>query len=807
MSFAATQKTLERLEWDRVLSRLADFARTPRGRHRFAPPIEAGPAPTGASLFEASIEGVRERLAVTSEARALIDAGFEPPLGDVRDVADSLNRATKDGVLAAAELRDLGSTLGSLRDTRRFARDHGDAAARIADRAEPIASYGELIAEIDRCIEPNGEISDAASDTLADARRDSHRLATEIQKRAERFIRDPDTLSHLSDSYYTVRHDRYVLPVRADSRGSIRGIVHDASNSGTTVFIEPEALVELNNRRKRAEIAVEQETLRILRDLSRRTGLAAPEIEAGLEAATEIDCAFARARLSQSLDAREPVVREDGIVRLPQLRHPLIPAAEVVPNDVALGDGVTTLVISGPNAGGKTVCMKAVAMAALFVRAGLHVPAGEGARIDFFEEVLADIGDEQDIREHLSTFSAHMANLATIVDRASASSLVVLDEVGVGTDPGEGAALAQAILEKLADSGARTIATTHYNLLKEMAESDERFANASVEFDPETLEPTYRLRTGFPGTSSAAAVAARMGLRQDVLDRANQILDREDRQLDRMLSELAASRAALEREQAETARVREETESVRDLHRAKLEKLQNRRDDLYQAMRADLDRIFGEAHAQVAAVIRDLQRGGRAQDAAHARDRLIALEERARAEESNAALASDPRPPGEPMDWNRAHAGDPVEVDGAGPGVLDSLPDRRGRVSVRVGAARLQVPRERVHPSDEPAARPARQPRVSISSVETASDTAAIAGAARCDLRGLRVEEVDDRLIEAIDRAAAGGGGSLTIVHGLGTGALRDAVRRYLRESPYIADFEAAPRDEGGDGVTLAKLR
>jgi DNA mismatch repair protein MutS2 len=244
--------------------------------------------------------------------------------------------------------------------------------------------------------------------------------------------------------------------------------------------------------------------------------------------------------------------------------------------------------------------MKAVAMAALFTRAGLHVPAGEGARVDYFDEVLADIGDEQDIREHLSTFSAHLANLARIVDRASQHSLVILDEVGVGTDPGEGAALAQAILEKLADCGARTIATTHYNLLKELAESDARFSNASVDFDPDTLEPTYRLRTGFAGASSAVTVAARMGLRSDVLERANQILDREDRQLDRMLAELAASRAALEREQLETARIREDTENVRSLHRAKLERLQQRRDDLYQSMRKDLDRKSGNCSVRPA---------------------------------------------------------------------------------------------------------------------------------------------------------------------------------------------------------------
>ena len=475
---------------------------------------------------------------------------------------------------------------------------------------------------------------------------------------------------------------------------------------------------------------------------------------------------------------------------------------------MTLGEGFTTLVISGPNAGGKTVTMKAVALAALFVRAGLHVPAGEGARVDFFDDVLADIGDEQDIREHLSTFSAHMANLARIVARASERSLVALDEIGVGTDPGEGAALAQAVLEKLADAGARTIATTHFNLLKEMAEVDDRFANASVEFDPDTLEPTYRLRTGLPGVSSATAVAARVGLRGEVLERANQILEREDRQLDRMLSELAASRAALEREQREAARSRAETEAVRAEHRAKLEKLQQRRDALYRAMREDLDRTFRDAHAQVAGVIRELQRGGRARDAARARERLLALERKTRAAEAEAGIAPGADEPADPVDWQRAHAGDPVRVSGAGRGVLEALPDRRGRVAVRVGGARLLVASERVSAAAESEAESPARKRARVSLEPAAPGPAADSVAAeRCDLRGLRVDEAEDRLVEALDRAARAGLAELSIVHGLGTGALRDAVRRYLKESPYASEFAAAAPDEGGDGVTIAKLR
>jgi DNA mismatch repair protein MutS2 len=501
------------------------------------------------------------------------------------------------------------------------------------------------------------------------------------------------------------------------------------------------------------------------------------------------------------MEAVEPVLGEDGVYLLHQLRHPLLPLAEAVPNDLRLGESFTVLVLSGPNAGGKTVTMKALGLAALFARAGLHVPAAPGAKVDAVESILADIGDEQDIRESLSTFSAHMANLSGIVESAGERSLVALDEVGVGTDPGEGAALGQAVLEALAEAKARVVATTHYNLLKEMAAVDSRFANASVEFDSETLAPTYRLTMGTPGASSATAVAARMGMRHDILERANALLEREDRRLDRMLAELATSRLTLEREVGSAARLREKSEAARNQYRSKLERLQARRDKLFEEMRGDLDRSFRDAHAQVASVIRDLQRGGRAQDAAHARERLIALEEKARAAE--AALRGDEEEP-EPatrVDWTRTKPGDPVLVPGGRRGTLRSLPDRRGRVSVQIGNAKLELPADRIAaPSAEVTKR--REPRVAVQTVPRK----AAGGANRCDLRGLRVDEALDRVASALDDAATSGTNRLVIVHGLGTGALRKAIHQHLRDSPYVARFEAADAREGGDGVTLALL-
>jgi DNA mismatch repair protein MutS2 len=793
LPFTVAQKTLERLDWPLILGRLAGFARTPRAAARLA---------AGEDVFAATADETRERLALTAEARAILTSGDGPPLG-AGDPSEALRHAIRGGALGGEDLLEVRHTLAGLRETRRFVRQRADDAPRLADLAELLPERAELEREIARCLDEEGKVCDEASPALAAARREAHELAARIAERLQRYLRDPDVRSALSDDYFTVRNDRYVLPVRADSRGQIRGIVHDASGSGTTLFVEPQALVELNNQHKRAELEVEREVARVLRELSEAAAAAAPEIDAGLDTLALLDLAFARADLSLALDATAPEVGDEGALWLPQLRHPCLDPRSAVPNDLRLGGSLQVLVISGPNAGGKTVAMKAAALAVLFVRAGLEVPAAHGARVDLFDAVLADIGDEQSIGNSLSTFSAHMANLAQIVNQASTRTLVVLDEVGVGTDPSEGAALAQAILETLADAGARVIATTHYGLLKEMADVDPRFANASVEFDPETLAPTYRLRVGLPGSSSATAVAARMGLASAVLERANQFLESEDRKLDRMLHELATSRAALESEQREAARLRQESEAVRAEYRHKLEKLSQRRDELYRAMREDLDDQFKNAHAQIAAVIRDLQRGGAAataQDAAHARERLVSLAERQRDAEEAAGILPDPTETLVPVDWNRARAGDPVKIAGGKAGVLAALPDRRGRVAVTVGSLRMVLPAERVGRAerDEVPASPVREQR---------PVPASGGGTERCDLRGQRVDEALDALGTALDRAASDGRDRLLVIHGLGTGALRKAVREHLSASPYVSRLESAEPSEGGDGASVAYLR
>ncbi len=776
------------------MAKLAHHARTPQARAR----LEEDPS----CLFESSWSQAETRLLETAESRAILAAGDVPPIAGVREIENGLERLSKDGMLAGNELVALGRVLESTHETARFLGQRGDVAPGLADLGRSLVELHSLAEAIDRALDADGEVQDRASSALAAARREVRELSGSAKERVESMLRRPEIRELLQDDFYTVRGDRYVLPVRADFKGRMDGIIHDASSSGTTVFVEPQALVDLNNRLKQAELTVQRETRRVLAALSHQAAPRAAEITQNLETLGHIDMAFARGRLAEELDAQPPTLSADQSYDLPLLRHPLLPTDEAIPNDLRLGRDQSILVISGPNAGGKTVTMKAVALATLMARAGLQVATGPAPKIPLVDEVLADIGDEQDIRQSLSTFSAHMANLSKIVRDAGPKSLVVLDEIGVGTDPGEGAALAQAVLEALAERGAFVITTTHYNLLKEMADVDSRFANACVEFDAVSLAPTYRLKLGAPGSSSATAVASRMGMPSEVLERANALLEREDRQLDRLLSELSSHRASLETERAEATRLRQEGKAARDEYRTKLERLQERRDKLFDSMREELDGAFRQAHSEVADVIRELQRSGSAQGAAIARKRLLALEEVAKEKEGTQRKRTPVAEPiRNPMDWNHAKPGDPVIVPGGREATLISLPDRRGRVSVQAGAARMTVKAEQIE------ARPGkRPPKTTRPEHIQKPELPSAAGGSRLDVRGLRVDEALMRVEQALDDAARSGMPMVTIIHGVGGGALQSAIREHLARLPYVDRFEIGEGNEGGEGRTLAYL-
>jgi DNA mismatch repair protein MutS2 len=659
---------------------------------------------------------------------------------------------------------------------------------------------------LSRALTPEGELRDDASPALKRARRRVRDLEASVQQRMTACMRSPGIQPYLQDHYVTLRENRPVLPVRVDARQHVAGIVHDVSSSGTTVFIEPESVVELSNQLRIARTELTHEVEKLLRQLGEAVRAERNAIEPLGETLETLDVTRARALLSLKLGGCEPDTSEDAPIAMLQLRHPLLLLEtdlgheDVVPNDLVLPARARALVVSGPNAGGKSVAAKAVGLAALSLRAGLHVACVPESRMPLMDRVSADIGDEQDLRSGLSTFSARMSNLAQIVAEADARTLVIVDEVGEGTEPGEGASLAQAILEALVELGAFVIATTHFNRLKELAGGDPRFANVSAEFDSETLLPTYRLRMGMPGSSGAIWVAQRMGLGDAIVERARTLLDHDDRKLEALTRGLSELRQDLEAERSQAAAIREETETVREEYERKLASLRVAREKALSAMKFDLEAAFRRAQEEIAAVMRSLQRGlrpdGRA--ANRAREQLRTIHRRTEAvEQARGEVSKRPHVAREDLE-----PGARLKLEGIrAEAVVLEPPDRHGRLVVRAGAVRMTVPTERVLGLvDAPVARP-QGVHVSVDRAEPEGKVSA-----ECDLRGLRVDEALERASAHLYRMLATGVGEVSFIHGHGTGALREAIRTWLGESSEVSAFAPGDPRQGGNGVTIATL-
>ena len=803
MSFRCDSPTLARLEWQRLLDCLARQAATARGAEQ----LRAG-------VFPPTHGSVRERLAETSEARVLVDRGREPGFGGVADLRVELSELERGRTLAAAELAKLLATIEGARRVRESLAGNAASAPRLAALAATLPDLRALEAALAGVITAAGEIREDASPDLRRLRRRVRELEGDIEREMARHLRDPDVQAHLQDSYSTFRESRPVLPIRVDARQRVRGIVHDVSSSGTTVFIEPEEVVEIGNRLRLAQTELTREVERLLRELCATARSFQLELD-GMGATLEVlDAALARGRLSSKSLGVAPDISVESELDLRGLRHPLLlleaglEPEDVVPNDLALEGGARCLVISGPNAGGKTVAAKAVGLAVLSVRAGLHVACDAGSRVPILDAVFADIGDEQDLRAGLSTFSARMANLASIVLQADARTLVIADEIGEGTEPGEGAALAQAILEALVAKGAFVLATTHFNRLKELAGGDARFLNASAEFDFATLLPTFKIHQGQPGSSGAMWAAQRMGLAEPVVERARELMDREDSRLEALTRGLSELRQELEAERLAALRMRAESEVVRSAYETRLAALRSAREQALAAMKADLESAFARARAEIADVVHGLQKGdgdvlrGRAANTAQAalgqiRERTASVEQ---------AHAEEPRPEARvAMDLALLVKGARVEISGIREtAVVVEAPDRRGRVAVRIGGVRTVVPASRIARVFAAPAAPAQSTLAARVAVERTDD--AEPSRIDCDLRGLRVDEAMERAESALQRLLGRGGGRVVFIHGHGTGALRNAIRAWLRLMPGVESFAPGDPREGGNGVTVATL-
>jgi DNA mismatch repair protein MutS2 len=780
------------LEWDALLEVLAGLAVSTLGAERCR---SLKPAET--------LEEAQARLRETAEMVALESSGVGVPIARFPDLRQIVARAAKGAPLQAVDCRDLSVVLGLVSDILRFLDKRREEVPALSAIAAGLDGLAPLRLAIDRCVDHEGNIRESATPDLRALTHHANALKQKIRTRLEAILGSRRYADLLQEPYFAQRENRYVVPVKAERKGEVPGIVHDVSASGATVFIEPRELVDLNNQIKEADLAVEREVRRILQGLTDQAAIHHHALADDLELLGRLDCLRAKASLARLLGASNPEVNAEGRVRLRQARHPLLVLRQhqdgksrVVPNDIELGEAVRVLVVSGPNAGGKTVTLKIVGLFALMAGAGIQIPCAAGSEMAVFPEVYADIGDAQDLAKDLSSFSAHMTDMIALLREATPGSLVLLDEPVTSTDPAEGAALAEALLVHLADRGFTVVATTHYNPLKALAQSRPGFANASVEFNAVTLSPTYRLILGTPGGSSAIDIAGRLGMEEAILDDAVRLVGRTERAIELLMEELQEKRRVLDEDARRIAERRAEAEAAARVQKELAERLAEAEKETRRTVRKKISNDLLRARAEVQSVVEELKTDRRLGKAREAKERLQAIEQAMRAR-----LA----PIGEHRPVEGLQVGDRVEIIGLGTvGVLLDTPLGKKRVRIRAGEAEMSVEVSRLAglaDSIEEAAAGARRGKAGSESVDSAPTFPTV-----LDVRGKTADEALDVLVGCLDHAALAGTTQVRVIHGHGTGRLKQVLREYLKDSPYVAAFRPGERAEGGDGVTVVSL-
>src|SRR5216683_2697726 len=788
------EKALSELGWPALTAELSRRARTPMGRER-----------CGALLPGDDPEEARRRLALIEEARALRRLDREVPLADALDLRPALGRAAREGTLEPQELLAVARLVRASASVRRFCLAMQQVAPLHAQRAESLSDLEPLAAELERAFDPSGKLLDTASAVLAELREHARGLHRAIKSQLEEMLADEEVVGMLRDAYYSVRGDRYVLPVRAEHKSHLPGIVHNASGSGQTLFIEPQELLELGNQLTIAEAGALEEEQRILAELSGAVGRRAPQLEQDVATLAGLDEAGAGAKLADDLRASAPELLEGPreSFRLLALRHPLLAlrTPQIVANDVALPGEARGLIISGPNAGGKTVTITAVGLSALMARAGLPVPAAEGSRVPLYRTVYTAIGDEGDLSRDLSTFTAHLTALKHILEAAGPGTLVLIDEIAADTDPREGAALAVATLEKLVAAGAQVLITTHLEELKALGLSDPRFASASVGFDLQRLAPTYRLQIGEVGRSSAIEIAARVGIPPEVCARARELLGGGTSALSTAVERLDAERAALAQARSEAERLREDLRREREAAARERERLAQVEREVRAGARAELVADIEKRRQEVAQLVAQLQAApamARAVEVQRALAQADAEEQRAEArEEPHSAAPSELREGATVRHARLGTEGTIIEMAG------DHALVQMGAMRSKVPLADL-VPLTRKQRGAPPGFR--KTPAEKLRRAEAARAAPATSAQPLLDLRGLRVDEALHALEEELDRRLREGAEEVHVLHGHGSGALKSAIREHLARSPYVRRARPGESHEGGDAITVAEL-
>jgi len=791
-------KSINTLEYNKILERLSSYT-----AFSASAALVRALQPTNDMLL------AQDRQARTSQARRLLDEFPETSIGGARDVRPQVEMASRGGTLAPQELLEIKATLISSRDLQRaFAKIEFDC-PHLQAIAQDLTPPPGIIEAITQIITDNAEVADGASLRLDTLRREVKAANDRIFTKLEKMINDSRIAPMLQEAIITKRNGRYVIPLRAESKSHMRCVVQDQSSSGATLFVEPLAVVELNNHLNEAILGEKEEERRILSEISAQIGASNTNVQANIRALAALDMAFACAKYAQELNAVEPLLldspagqagEDDAFLRFTQARHPLLDPEKVVPIDVALEKGTRALVITGPNTGGKTVTLKTVGLLVLMAQSGLHIPAQSGSQTHIFRDVYADIGDEQSIEQSLSTFSGHVTNIVRILKKADARTLVIFDELGAGTDPQEGSALARAILTYLLRRRIPALIATHYPELKAYAHNTEGALNASVEFDPQTLKPTYRLLMGLPGRSNALSIASRLGIKDEIIADAREMIDPESLQTEDLLDEIHRQLENARQEHAQVENLRQELEADRQALAERLENIENERLALLEEARLPALRELEELRGE----IQSLKRQSSVKSSTPVKTKK-ALEQQIRSLEEKVAEPLDKTEysgkPSRPL-----RVGDRVYIrnlktDGSVLEIGQEIVEVQiGKMRVKVDLRNIERPKKSAQKAKRPVVE-AAQPAPASPSVFHPSPGVEL------HLRGMRAEDALDEMDHYLDDAYAAGLPYARIVHGKGTGTLRQAVRQALGASPLVASWENALDNEGGEGVTIVHFK
>lgn len=788
-------KTLKVLEYKKIIDSLQKKAESHLGREKIKniKPLT-------------DKKKVEQMLMETEEALSLLIKRGNPPLFGIHNISQEIRRVQLGGFLSPAGLLKIADTLRVSRALKKYIKETKEEETEsfplIEGLIEGLRVYSHIEKSINRAIIDEEEIADNASTRLKNIRRQIARRNNEIKDKLNSIITSPTYKKHLQDSIVTVREGRYVVPVKQESRGSVPGLVHDISASGATVFIEPMAVVDLNNQLRELEIKEREEIEKILADLSNLVATEATGIFANQEKLQNLDFIFAKGKLALEMDATRPLLNDKGYINLKRARHPLLDPKEVVPIDVYLGKEFTSLIITGPNTGGKTVSLKTVGLLTLMAQSGLHIPADFNSELAVFDQVFADIGDEQSIEQSLSTFSSHMTNIVDILNRVEDNSLILFDELGAGTDPTEGAALAMAILDYLLKKDVRTIATTHYSQLKLYALTTDKVRNASVEFDVETLRPTFRLLIGVPGKSNAFEISQRLGLQSFIIDYARELISKENIEFEDVLQAIDKDRRQTEEAREEAEKLRKDIKELkRDLAREK-EKTEDMRGQLIREARQEARDILRQAKKEADQIVAELRKASaqvgreRNRKIQQAQDRL--KEELDKVEDAVAEDVLNVKSSEPPKDLK---IGESVEVLSLNQkGTVLSLPDENGNLNVQVGIMKVNVHINTLRRTeaniDEDLTKRTRN--IITSKSKTIKN--------EIDLRGSTIEEAILDLDKYLDDSYIAGLKEVYVIHGKGTGALRKGLQDYFKRHRLIKSFRLGEYGEGGSGVTIVRL-